>query len=48
MLTQEGGAGAMLRLINRAQNISHGRDSLWPFLSDNGIGDGDQYYVRVG
>jgi hypothetical protein len=45
--TQEGGAGATLRLINRTQNISHGRDSLWPFLRDNGVDNGDQYYVRV-
>ena len=45
--TEEGGAGATLRLINRDQNISHGRDSLWPFLRDNGIGNGDQYYVRA-
>ncbi|WP_326551630.1 ricin-type beta-trefoil lectin domain protein [Micromonospora sp. NBC_01813] len=46
--TNQGGAGAMLRLINRTQNTGHGRDSLWPFLRDNGIGNGDQYYVRVG
>ncbi|MBO0830734.1 MAG: hypothetical protein J2P29_02065, partial [Actinobacteria bacterium] len=46
--TYEGGSGATLRLINRSQNISHGRDSLWPFLRDNGINDGDQYYVQVG
>ncbi len=45
--TQEGGAGATLRLINRTQNISHGRDSLWPFLRDNGVDNGDQYYVQV-
>jgi RHS repeat-associated protein len=46
--TNEVGAGATLRLINRAQNVAHGRDSLWPFLRDNGIGYGDPYYVRVG
>ncbi|WP_157632344.1 NucA/NucB deoxyribonuclease domain-containing protein [Salinispora pacifica] len=46
--TNEGGAGATLRLINRAQNIAHGRDSLWPFLRGNGIGNADPYYVRVG
>ncbi len=45
--TNEGGSGATLRLINRAQNIAHGHDSLWPFLRDNGIGNGDPYYVRV-
>ncbi|MEU5690795.1 RHS repeat-associated core domain-containing protein [Actinosynnema sp. NPDC020468] len=45
--TREGGAGATLRLIPRAENVSHGRDSLWPFLRDNGIGNGDQYYVRT-
>lgn len=46
--TYEGGNGATLRLINRTQNTSHGRDSLWPFLRDNGVNDGDQYYVQVG
>jgi hypothetical protein len=46
--TQEGGSGATLRLIGRAQNVAHGRDSLWPFLRDNGVGNGDQYYVQVG
>ncbi|GIF00007.1 hypothetical protein Ari01nite_74710 [Paractinoplanes rishiriensis] len=45
--TREGGAGAQLRLINRGQNTSHGRDSLWPFLRDNGVANGDRYYVRV-
>ncbi|MFG1842391.1 NucA/NucB deoxyribonuclease domain-containing protein [Micromonospora sp. NPDC049175] len=45
--TNEGGAGATLRLINKAQNVSHGRDSLWPFLRDNGVGNGGSYSVRV-
>ncbi|WP_420329470.1 NucA/NucB deoxyribonuclease domain-containing protein [Salinispora pacifica] len=45
--TQEGGAGAILSLIPGRQNSAHGRDSLWPFLRDNGIGNGDQYNVRV-
>ncbi|GIJ10586.1 RHS repeat-associated core domain-containing protein [Micromonospora sp. NPDC049891] len=45
--TREGGAGAQLRLIDRTQNTSHGRDSLWPFLRDNGVANGDRYYVRV-
>ncbi|MFD3566164.1 LamG-like jellyroll fold domain-containing protein [Streptomyces sp. NPDC058667] len=44
--TAQGGAGATLRLINRANNVSHGRDSLWPFLRDNGVNNGDPYYVR--
>ncbi|MFG3292701.1 ricin-type beta-trefoil lectin domain protein [Streptomyces sp. NPDC048179] len=45
--TVEGGSGATLRLIPRNENVSHGRDSLWPFLRDNGINSGDQYYVRT-
>ncbi|WP_416072187.1 NucA/NucB deoxyribonuclease domain-containing protein [Streptomyces sp. ME18-1-4] len=44
--TYEGGSGATLRLMSRNENVAHGRDSLWPFLRDNGINDGDQYYVR--
>ncbi|MFI5759290.1 NucA/NucB deoxyribonuclease domain-containing protein [Streptomyces sp. NPDC051569] len=44
--TYEGGSGATLRLIPRNENVAHGRDSLWPFLKDNGINGGDQYYVR--
>ncbi|MFJ2134392.1 NucA/NucB deoxyribonuclease domain-containing protein [Streptomyces sp. NPDC087845] len=44
--TAQGGAGATTRLINRTQNTTHGRDSLWPFLRDNGVNNGDPYYVR--
>lgn len=45
--TTQGGSGATLRLINRIQNTTHGRESLWPFLRDNGVNDGDPYYVRT-
>jgi hypothetical protein len=45
--TTQGGAGATLRLINRVQNTTHGRESLWPFLRDNGVNNGDPYYVRT-
>jgi hypothetical protein len=45
--TKEGGKGAQLRLIPRDQNSAHGLLSLWPFLRDNGIQDGDLYYVRT-
>jgi RHS repeat-associated protein len=45
--TAQGGAGATTRLINLAQNVAHGRDSLLPFLTRNGIQDGDPYFVRT-
>jgi hypothetical protein len=45
--TTQGGAGATLRLINRTQNTTHGQESLWPFLRDNGVNNGDPYYVRT-
>lgn len=45
--TAQGGAGATTRLIDLAQNVSHGRDSLLPFLTRNGIQDGDRYLVRT-
>jgi hypothetical protein len=44
--TREGGAGATLSLIPLTENSAHGLTSLWPFLRDNGVKGGDQYYVR--
>ncbi|MFT7841256.1 polymorphic toxin-type HINT domain-containing protein [Saccharothrix sp. BKS2] len=44
--TVEGGSGATLSLIPLTENTTHGRKSLWPFLRDNDVKGGDQYYVR--
>ncbi|WP_442973739.1 NucA/NucB deoxyribonuclease domain-containing protein [Saccharothrix sp. NRRL B-16314] len=44
--TREVGAGATLSLIPLTENSAHGLTSLWPFLRDNGVKSGDQYYVR--
>lgn len=45
--TTQGGAGATTSLVPLTENVSHGRDSLWPFYRDNGVGNGDPFLVRL-
>ncbi|WP_432978319.1 LamG-like jellyroll fold domain-containing protein [Dactylosporangium sp. CA-233914] len=45
--TKEGGPGATVRLVNKEQNVTHGRDHLNEFYKRNNISNGDQFYVRV-
>jgi hypothetical protein len=44
--TRQGGSGATLSQIPLSENVSHGRDSLWPFYRDTPVAAGDTFYVR--
>jgi RHS repeat-associated protein len=45
--TQQGGRGATTSQIPLTTNVSHGRDSLWPFYRDNGVRNGDPFLVQI-